>query len=121
MKDVRDYSDMGCPMHGLLSLLTGPWTAYILWLLYEHGPMRFGQLRKQIPGISAKVLTERLRMLEGADILSRHQEPTIPPKVTYRFTSRGDELHRLLVEVHKLAQAWTRVKPLPRKKPRRSS
>ncbi len=106
-RDVRDYSEMRCPMHGLLSLLTGPWTSYILWLIHTNGPMRFGQIKKQIPPISAKVLTERLRMLEEAGVLSRHHEPTIPPKVTYSFTERGHELNALLDEVNKLALAWS--------------
>ena len=105
--DVSTYSDMRCPMHGLLSLLTGPWTTYILWLIRTNGELRFGQLKKQMPAISAKVLTERLRMLEEAGILSRHQEATIPPKVTYSFTKRGHQLEDLLDEINELAQAWS--------------
>lgn len=105
--DIRAYSDMRCPMHGLLSLLTGPWTTYILWLIRSNGEMRFGQIKKQMPGISAKVLTERLRMLEEAGILRREQEATIPPKVTYSFTKRGHELERLLDEVNALASQWS--------------
>ena len=104
--DLKSYSEMRCPMHGLLRLLNGPWTSYILWLIRAHGDMRFGQLKKQIPAISAKVLTERLRMLEEAGILTRTQEATIPPKVTYSFTPRGHQLEALLDEVNKLAQAW---------------
>ena len=105
--DIRGYSDMRCPMHGLLSLLTGPWTTYILWLIRTHGDMRFGQLKKQMPAISAKVLTERLRMLEEAGILSRRQEATIPPKVTYSFTKRGHQLEDLLDEINTLALQWS--------------
>lgn len=108
MKDIREYSEMRCPMHGLLCLLNGPWTVYILWLIRTHGPLRFGQIRKNIPSISAKVLTNRLRMLEEAEILLRHQEATIPPKVTYSFTERGCELNELLDQINSLALAWTR-------------
>lgn len=107
MKDVRDYSEMRCPMHGLLSLLSGPWTTYILWLIRSGGPMRFGQIKKKLPTISAKVLTNRLRMLEEAGILLRHQEATIPPKVTYSFTARGHELNELLDQINVLAQTWS--------------
>lgn len=105
-KDIREYSAMRCPLHGFLSLISGPWTIYILWLIHSNGPMRFGQLKKQIPHISAKVLTERLRMLEEASVLNRHQESTIPPKVTYSFTARGAELNAMLDEVNSLADAW---------------
>ena len=107
MKDIRDYSEMRCPMHGLLSLLNGPWTTYILWLIRSSGPLRFGQIKKKIPTISAKVLTNRLRMLEEAGILRREQEATIPPKVTYSFTDRGHELNELLDQINLLAQAWS--------------
>ncbi len=105
--DISTYSDMRCPMHGLLSLLTGPWTTYILWLIRQNGEMRFGQLKKQMPAISAKVLTERLRMLEEAGILLRVQEATIPPKVTYSFTKRGHQLEDLLDEINTLATQWS--------------
>lgn len=111
LKDIRDYSAMRCPLHGFLSLISGPWTVYILWLIHANGPMRFGQIKKQIPQISAKVLTERLRMLEEAGVLNRHQEATIPPKVTYSFTARGRELNDLLDEVNSLAGAWVVEKP----------
>ncbi len=106
LKDIRDYSPMRCPLHGLLSLLGGPWTSYVLWLIHTHGPMRFGQIKKQLPTISAKMLTERLRMLEDAGILNRHQEATIPPKVTYSFTPRGFELNEVLDELNNLAKSW---------------
>jgi DNA-binding HxlR family transcriptional regulator len=105
--DIRTYSAMRCPMHGLLSLLTGPWTTYILWLIRSNGEMRFGQLKKQMPAISAKVLTERLRMLEEAGIVLRVQEAIIPPKVTYSFTERGHQLENLLDEINTLAVQWS--------------
>ena len=99
-------SEMRCPMYRLVTLMAGPWTTYILWLIHSHGTMRFGQLKKQMPTISAKVLTERLRMLEEEGILLRKQEATIPPKVTYSFTRRGKELNNLLDEINALAQKW---------------
>jgi DNA-binding HxlR family transcriptional regulator len=59
-----------------------------------------------MPQISSKVLTERLKMLEGEEILLRHQEETIPPKVTYSLTKRGKQLDKILDEINKLAQKW---------------
>jgi DNA-binding HxlR family transcriptional regulator len=47
-----------------LEVLERPWTTYILWILCSQGAQRFGQLRRAVGGISAKVLTERLRLLE---------------------------------------------------------
>lgn len=104
--DLAEYSKMRCPLHGLMNLLSGTWTTYILWLLRKNNEMRFGQLKKQMPSISAKVLTERLRMLEEAGIISRNQENTIPPKVTYKFTKRGQELENLLDQFNDLVEKW---------------
>jgi DNA-binding HxlR family transcriptional regulator len=95
-----------CPMHNLVNLLTGPWTTYILWLLTSKGSQRFGELKKQMPQISAKVLTDRLRMLENEEIINRYQEETIPPKVTYSLTKRGKQLNKILDEINKLACKW---------------
>ena len=105
--DLESHSKMGCPLHGLVTILSGPWTTYILWLVRNRGPMRFGQLKKQMPGISAKVLTERLRMLEGLGILDRHQELTVPPQVTYSMTARGCELEAALDAFDALALKWS--------------
>ena len=105
--DVREYSEMRCPMDGLLNLLSGPWTTYILWLIRNGGELRFGEIKKQLPLISAKVLTERLRMLEEAGVLEREHEATIPPKVSYRFTKRGLELEELLDKINSLAVQWS--------------
>ena len=105
--NLERYSSMDCPLHGLVSIIGGPWTTYILWLLWRRGPMRFGQLKKQMPSISAKVLTERLRMLEQVGILDREHEPTIPPKVTYSLTERGRELNGVIDALDGLALKWS--------------
>lgn len=105
--DLARYSSMDCPLHGLVTILSGPWTTYILWLLQGRGPQRFGQLKKQMPSISAKVLTERLRMLEQVGIVHRDHEPTIPPKVTYSLTERGHELDAALGALDALALKWS--------------
>ncbi len=105
--DVRDYSAVRCPMDGILNILSGPWTTYILWLIRTHHEMRFGEIKKQLPLISAKVLTERLRMLERVGILDRRQEATIPPKVSYKFTRRGEELEAVLDKINQLAEHWS--------------
>ena len=96
----------GCPMDRLLRLLTGPWTTYILWVLRTRGPTRFGELKRSVPGISAKMLTERLRMLEEARVIFRHYEPTIPPQVTYGLAARGEELREALDKLNEVSLRW---------------
>ncbi len=88
-----------CKIGGLLELLTRPWTMHVLWALSNHGPMRFGILRKNIAGVSARVLTERLRTLEAAGFVFRHYEQTIPPSVTYGITGRMKDIEKVLVQL----------------------
>jgi len=102
----KDAETPACPMDGLLRLLMGPWTTYILWMLRSQGPLRFGALRRQVPGISAKVLTERLRLLESHGLVHREYLPTIPPQVTYSLARRGDELTPVLEGLSAIAQRW---------------
>lgn len=95
-----------CPMDALLRLLTGPWTTYILWVVTEHGPIRFGEIKRRIPTISSRMLTDRLRRLERAGIIHREQKSTIPPEVSYRLTGRGAELHDVLKILEDVARRW---------------
>jgi DNA-binding HxlR family transcriptional regulator len=84
----------------------GPWTTYILWVLRSNGPTRFGELKRRVAGVSAKVLTARLRMLEQAEVIERHYAPTIPPQVTYALAQRGRELSEVLDRINALARSW---------------
>jgi len=95
-----------CPMDAILRLLMGPWTTYILYVLQDQGPQRFGVLRRAVPGISTRMLTERLRMLESAGVIWREQTQTIPPAVTYGMTKRGEELGVILDNLGEIAQRW---------------
>jgi DNA-binding HxlR family transcriptional regulator len=93
-------------MDAILRLLMGPWTTYILWNLRTNGPTRFGELKRCVAGVSAKMLTERLRLLEGVGIVSRHYEATIPPQVTYALTTRGNELSGVFQALNDIATRW---------------
>lgn len=95
-----------CPVGTLLNLLGGPWTFYILWILRNNGPTRFGALKRQMEGISSKVLTERLRMLEEAEIVYRSYKPSIPPQVTYGLTERSQDLIVVLDQLAAIAHKW---------------
>jgi|SRR5579884_1505412 DNA-binding HxlR family transcriptional regulator len=95
-----------CKITGLLELLARPWTMHILWVLSHNGPLRFGVLRQQVEGVSSRVLTERLRMLEHAGFVFRHYEPSIPPAVTYGITERMKDIEKVIVQLDELAQKW---------------
>ena len=105
---MRRYaqSPTPCPIAGLLEVLTRPWTMHILWALSTNGPTRFGALRRQTEGISSRVLTERLRLLEQKGFIYRDYEPTIPPSVTYGITKRMRDIQKVLGELDQLARKW---------------
>ena len=105
-KQTHGKESASCPMDFILRMLMGPWTTYILYNLRTHGPQRFGELKRRVTGISAKMLTERLRTLEGAGLLKRDYEATIPPKVTYSLTARGHELDEVLGGLADVAIRW---------------
>jgi DNA-binding HxlR family transcriptional regulator len=95
-----------CPMDFILRMLMGPWTTYIIYNLKTFGPQRFGELKRRVAGVSAKMLTERLRTLEGAGLVTRDYEATIPPKVTYALTQRGHELDEVLNTLAEIGMRW---------------
>lgn len=97
----------GCPLDRVLRLISGEWTTHIIWVLSRNGPTRHGELRRLVEGISSKVLTDRLRMLEGEKIVFRDYEPTIPPKVTYGLTDLGLELDQALRAIENVAKRWS--------------
>lgn len=108
---TEDEDHTTCPVGILMSLLSGPWTLYLVWVLCHKGPIRFGALRRSIDGISTKVLTERLRMLEAEGIVYREYKPTIPPEVTYGLTARGSELMDIIDQLDGVARRWYGQKP----------
>ena len=102
----KEGGGASCPMDFILRMLMGPWTTYIVYNLRTFGPQRFGELKRRVSGISAKMLTERLRTLEGAGLVRRDYEATIPPKVTYSLTGRGHELDEVLGKLAEVAIRW---------------
>src|SRR5271155_2763360 len=103
---LKSAAHSPCAIGGMLELLTRPWTLHILWALSHDGPMRFGVLRKQVVGISSRVLTERLRTLEEKRFVFRHYQPTIPPAVTYGITDRMKDIEKVLAQLEGLSRKW---------------
>ena len=80
-----------CPLTECMAMLRGAWAPNIIWYL-SGGARRFGELRHDIPRISARVLSARLRELEGKGVVTRTVLPTSPPSVEYALTELGAEL-----------------------------
>lgn len=80
-----------CPVRDVLDHMGGKWNSLMLLALAD-GPMRFSQLRRFIPDISQRMLTQTLRDLQRDGYLSRTVYPTQPPSVEYRLTELGMSL-----------------------------
>ncbi|NUO74026.1 MAG: helix-turn-helix transcriptional regulator [Frateuria sp.] len=80
-----------CPLTESLALLRGAWAPNVVWYLSAE-PRRFGELRHDIPRISARVLSARLRELESRGLVTRRVLDTSPPSAEYALTPLGREL-----------------------------
>ena len=81
----------GCPMAACMAVLGGAWTTSVIWKL-SGDPRRFGELQKDIPGISPKMLAARLRTLEAKGVVIREVLPSSPPSAEYSLSALGHEL-----------------------------
>ena len=99
--EESETTDWQRTWHGLWDILGCKWTFHIVRLLSmdEHG---FNEMERTLDGITATMLSRRLKQLEREGILSRTVEDTAPPSSTYRLTGTGRELARLLREIEEL-------------------
>ncbi len=81
-----------CPVTPLLVMLQGKWKTQVLYEFCIHDHIRFGELKKELPGITNTMLTHTLRELEEDGLIFREQFNEIPPHVEYGFTEMGRDL-----------------------------
>lgn len=91
-----------CPSRQILDVLANKWTMLVMGAL-SGGPMRFGELRRRLDGITQKMLTQTLRTLERDGLVTRTVYPTIPPRVEYAATELGTSVTALLHAI----RAWS--------------
>ncbi len=95
-----------CPrFHRAVEMIGRRWTGAIVQRLLD-GPLRFNELLCAIPGLSDRLLTERLRELVAAEIVRREVHHGSPVRVTYGLTQRGVELGPALNEIGRWAERW---------------
>ena len=90
-KNKSSMPPEGCPITQCMRVLGGAWTPNMIWYLRAEA-RRFSELMADIPGVSPKVFTARLKKLVNDGILLRRVVPTSPPTVEYSLTSLGREL-----------------------------
>jgi DNA-binding HxlR family transcriptional regulator len=93
-----------CPTRLVLSRIADKWTVMICVRLSQR-TMRFGELRRDVSGISQKVLTQTLRALERDGIVARKVYAEVPARVEYSLTPLGRTLVRLLADIKDWAEA----------------
>jgi DNA-binding HxlR family transcriptional regulator len=84
-----------CPTEATAAAIGVRWKVVILWHLYG-GKLRFSELRRKVPGISQKMLTEQLRELQGHGLVTRTVYAEVPPRVEYAATPLGESLRPVI-------------------------
>ena len=80
-----------CPVRDVIDRVSGKWSSLLLMALGVR-PHRFGELKRAVPDISQRMLTQSLRDLQRDGLISRHVFATVPPSVEYRLTPLGESL-----------------------------
>ena len=81
-----------CVLDFAFQRIGGKYKGRILWALNKYSVMRYGELSREISGITTKMLTQTLRELESDNLIHREMYPQVPPKVEYTLTETGKEL-----------------------------
>jgi DNA-binding HxlR family transcriptional regulator len=100
---MNDGNIFHCAMDVTMNFIGGKWKTVVLWYLRDK-PVRFSELKRQIPGITEKMLSMQLKQLEADGLISRTIYPEVPPRVEYSFTEEGKTLIPLLDAI----SAWGR-------------
>ncbi|MFC7305193.1 winged helix-turn-helix transcriptional regulator [Streptomyces monticola] len=86
-----------CGIDAAVDVVGGKWKPMILWALYEHGTLRFGRLRRELDGVTEKVLVQQLKEMEADGIVHREVYREVPPRVEYSMTELGRKLNTALM------------------------
>ena len=92
VSDILLTENGNCPVMPVVTMLQGKWKLQVIYELIIQSPMRFGELRKALSGITNTMLTNVLRDLEADGLVDRIQYNEIPPHVGYSLTGKGRDL-----------------------------
>lgn len=96
MKKHDEALTLECPVTYTLSILGGKWKWLIIYLLFEHNILRYGELKKRLVGITHKMLSQQLKELDAANLINRKEYQQIPPKVEHSLSEQGKTLLPIL-------------------------
>lgn len=100
-----DYSKM-CPKYEHAAELLGKkWTGLIVRVLMG-GPKRFKDMKEQIPDMSDKMLTDRMKELESSGLVKRTVYPEMPVRIEYELTDKGRDLEDVIMSIQNWGEKW---------------
>lgn len=94
-----------CPVDLCLTAIGSKWAALILWQL-KSGRVRYSELKRRMPGISHKMLAQRLRELEADGLIERRVYPEVPPRTEYAMSEEGARLMPTLDAMRRWGMAY---------------
>lgn len=106
--------EAGDALTQVFGLLGKRWTGMVVGVLLDNGAAYFSELNRAIPGISERMLSDRLGELGEAGLVLREVEPGPPLRVSYRLTPRGEALRPALTELQRWASTYLLEEPRPR-------
>lgn len=90
-------SPYGCSVEATLSVIGGRWKAVIIFKLLQHDYLRFGELKREVEGVTQRMLTQQLRELERDGVINRKVYAEVPPRVEYSLTDYGRTLEPIMM------------------------
>ena len=97
---VPPVDALPCPAPLIFSMIGGKWKLSILQILIFRGTKRFGELRRELDGVTQTMLTNQLRALEKDGLVSRKVFPEVPPRVEYSATRDALDLKPVFEAMH---------------------
>jgi len=109
-KNAHDVGSKVCArFHHAVELIGRRWSGAIISVMLAHGPQCFNELLGSIPGLSDRLLTERLRELESEGLVRRTVIPGPPVRVSYELTQAGKSLEPVIQSLGRWAERWVKI------------
>lgn len=109
MRHIRYDTTPGCAVEATLEVIGGKWKGVVLYHLLD-GTKRFGELRRLIPGVTQRMLTQQLRELEDSGVVERKVYAVVPPRVDYSLTKFGRTLKPIIVQMKEWGDRYLEVR-----------
>jgi len=105
MRETEPCLEIQCPIQFVVDLIGNKWAILLLRELFA-GDRRTHELLEALPGISTKILTQRLRELERHGLAERRVYAEVPPHVEYSLTAKGRQIQPVMVALHQVGSQW---------------